>query len=417
MKRQALSLGFDAVGVAPIAPYPHADFFREWLARGWHGEMAYLDRNADKRLDPRQVMPDARSIVCLAKVYRTQDIPDEVRQRPSRGIISRYAWGDDYHDVLGAQARRLRDWIRQNGGEGADGRAYVDTGPVLEREAAMLAGLGWIGKNTMLLSRELGSYFFLAEIITNVAFEPDAPTTDHCGTCRRCLDACPTQAFPEPYVLDARRCISYLTIERKGAIPVEFREAIGNHVFGCDICQEVCPWNRKAPLADNAEYAPRDGLLAPKLVSLMGMDEEEFRRRFRASPVKRAKRRGLLRNVAVALGNSHDERAVPALAKGLDDAEPLVRAHAAWALGQIGGERARARLLRAANNETEPDVQKAIQAALGRIAQTKQGEGKDASRRSTDEHHPARRHVAGGVLPRPQSRGRARRAPRQGHRP
>jgi len=364
LKETAFRLGFNAVGIAPVEPSPNAAFVRDWLARGYHGTMDYLARNVEKRLNPARVFPSARSIVCLATLYRTGDIAPELASKPSRGLVSRYAWGDDYHEVLVERTNRLLDWLRQHGGEGADGRVYVDTGPLLERELAARAGIGWIGKNTLVLNRKLGSYFFLSEIITNVALEPDAPTTDHCGSCRRCLDACPTNAFPEPYVLDASKCLSYLTIELKGAIPEEYRASLGNWIFGCDICQEVCPWNRKAPLSEEAAFTPRGGLPAPRLSALMALTAEGFRRLFRKSPLKRAKRAGLLRNVAVALGNSRDPRAIPALKRGLADAEPLVRLHSAWSLGKMGGEDAREALRTAAASETNPDVYSAIADAL-----------------------------------------------------
>lgn len=329
--------------------------------------MDYLARAVEKRLDPALVFPSARCVVCLATLYRTGDTPPELASKPGRGVISRYAWGDDYHDLIGKRTNALLDWLREHGGEGADGRAYVDTGPLLERELAARAGIGWIGKNTLVLSRELGSYVFLSEIVTNVALELDAPTTDHCGSCRRCLDACPTGAFPEPYVLDASKCLSYLTIELRGAIPEAHRESLGNRVFGCDICQEVCPWNRKAPLTDEPAFAPRAGLAVPKLAALMALTADGFRRIFRKSPVKRTKRAGLLRNVAVALGNSRHPRAIPSLKRGLCDAEPLVRSHSAWGLAQIGGEDAVAALRRAAASEREPEVRSAISDALRRL--------------------------------------------------
>ncbi|MDA1190471.1 MAG: tRNA epoxyqueuosine(34) reductase QueG [Candidatus Poribacteria bacterium] len=364
LKARALELGFDAVGITPITPYPHADAFTRWLENGYHGEMAYLERNAERRLDPREVVRDAQSIVCLLKCYRTDEIPEDLLNDRTRGIFSRYAWGDDYHDVIGKSLKRLYEWIETDAEDAVEGRVYVDAGPVLEREAAAFAGLGWIGKNTMLLNRAHGSYFFLAEIITNVAFTPDAPTTDHCGSCTKCLDACPTDAFPSPHVLDATKCISYLTIEQKGAIPKELREGIGNRVFGCDICQEVCPWNRKPELWEDEASRPREGSVAPPLVELMGLDDEGFRERFRKSPIKRTKRRGLLRNVAVALGNAGDRAAVPALIAALGDDEPLVRAHAAWALGRIGGEDTVRALRSALEREDDPDVCAEIVAAI-----------------------------------------------------
>ena len=369
LKRKARAIGFDAVGIARVQAYPHADAFREWLERGMHATMAYIPRSEEKRLDPEQVVPGARSIVAVAKLYRTQDIPHDLRDDRERGVISRYAWGDDYHDIVKEQLNELRTWLEERSDAPFDSRVYVDSGPVLEREVAMLAGLGWIGKNTMLMSRELGSYFFLGEIITTLGLVADEPVTDHCGSCTKCLDACPTDAFPAPYTLDARKCLSYLTIERKGEIPAEYRELAGNHIFGCDICQEACPWNRKAPLADDTEYRPREGLVTPALAPLMGMSDEAFRERFRGSPLKRPKRRGLLRNVAVALGNTCDPDAIPALEAGLSDAEPLVRRHVAWGLGRIGGKRAQEALRRAGAAEDDADVLAEIDDALQQAPQ------------------------------------------------
>jgi epoxyqueuosine reductase len=279
--------------------------------------------------------------------------------------VARYALGDDYHDVMLSRLKTLLAEVRARYGEEVPGRAYVDTGPLLERDLAQRAGLGWWGKNTNLLHRHLGSYFFLGALLLGLDLAPDAPTTAHCGTCRRCLDACPTRAFVAPYVLDARRCISYLTIELKGPIPRNLRPLVGNWIYGCDICQEVCPWNRKAPPTDEPAFQPRGDLAAPELIPLLGMTDEEFRARFRGSPIKRTKRRGLLRNVAVALGNARDPVAIPALRAALgQDPEPLVRGHAAWALGRIGGPAAHAALLAATETELDPYVTEEIQGAL-----------------------------------------------------
>jgi epoxyqueuosine reductase len=283
----------------------------------------------------------------------------------ARGQIARYALGDDYHDVMLARLKALLAEIRARYGEELPGRAYVDSGPLLERDLAQRAGLGWWGKNTNLLHRHLGSYFFLGALLLGLELEPDVPTTAHCGTCTRCLDACPTQAFIAPYLLDARRCISYLTIELKGPIPRELRPLIGDWIYGCDICQEVCPWNRKAPPTREPAFQPREGLSAPELIPMLAMTDEEFRARFRGSPIQRTKRRGLLRNVAVALGNARDPAAVPALRAALErDPEPLVRGHAAWALGRIGGPAARAALRAAAATETDAYVSEEIALAL-----------------------------------------------------
>ncbi|HID87781.1 MAG TPA: tRNA epoxyqueuosine(34) reductase QueG [Anaerolineae bacterium] len=363
IKERAHDLGFDLVGVAPARPSQHGEFLADWLARGYAGTMGYLQRNVERRLDPRQALPGARSIVAVGMNYSTAgDQPAD----PSHGRISCYAWGDDYHDLIEARLRELLGFIQREAGREIHGRVYVDTGPVLEREVASRAGLGWIGKNTNLIHPRWGSWLFLGEILLDIELAPDEPwAADRCGTCIRCLEACPTGALVAPRVLDARRCISYLTIELKGSIPRDLRPPMGNWIFGCDLCQEVCPWNRRSA-RPTGEWAfwPREGLDAPPLLSLMGMDDEEFRSRFRGSPIKRVRRRGLLRNVAVALGNWGDEAAVPALARALDDPEPLVREHAAWALGRIGGKGARRALEGALVHEDDPSVRAEIRRAL-----------------------------------------------------
>jgi epoxyqueuosine reductase len=267
--------------------------------------------------------------------------------------VSVYARNDDYHDVMGPMLRELLEFVGRESGAAVDGRAYVDTGPLLERELAAAAGLGWVGKNTQLLDRR-GFWFFLGEILLEQELIPDSPTTDHCGSCTACIDACPTDALETGYVLDSRRCISYLNIELKGAVPRHQRAQLGAHLFGCDICQDVCPWNRKAPAASRAPFEPRAELESMTLASLLGLSDEEFARRFRGSPMKRARRRGMARNAAVLLGNAGDREAVAPLARALeDDPEPLVRTHAAWALGRLGGQAARASLERACGDEAE----------------------------------------------------------------
>ena len=332
IKSKALALGFDLAGIAPAEPLASFAFFEHWLAEGRHGEMAYLARNPERRSDPRRLLPGAKSIVVVACNYHAADPAPETRQ----GRTARYALGDDYHEVIGGKLAALIEAIRVRA-PGAQAKACVDTAPVLERELAQRAGLGWIGKNTMLLHRRFGQWLFLGEILLDVALRPDAPETrDRCGRCARCIAACPTRAIVAPRKLDARRCISYLTIELKGAIPPELRPLIGNRIFGCDDCLEVCPWNRFAQQAREPAFSPRADLTTPELIELLELDEEEFQRRFARSPILRAKRRGLLRNVCVALGNARDPRAVPALERALEDAEPLVREHAAWALEQIG---------------------------------------------------------------------------------
>jgi epoxyqueuosine reductase len=365
VKERARAVGFDLAGVTTAAPAATRDAYREWVAAGMAGEMGYMARDPQRREEPERVLPGARSVVVVALRYRPEAEDLAARAEPLHGQVARYALGDDYHDVMWARLNTLLAQVRERYGETVPGRGYVDTGPLLERDLAQRAGLGWWGKNTNLLHRHLGSYFFLGALLLGLDLAPDTPTTAHCGTCRRCLDACPTNAFVAPYVLDARRCISYLTIELKGPIPRELRPLVGNWIYGCDICQEVCPWNRKAPGTDEPAFQPRGDLAAPELIPMLGLTDEEFRDRFRGSPIKRTKRRGLLRNVAVALGNSRDPAAVPALCQALArDAEPLVRGHAAWALGQIGGPEARAALLAASATEADLYVTEEISAAL-----------------------------------------------------
>jgi epoxyqueuosine reductase len=339
IKAEAQRLGFDLVGIAPAAPPPHADKLDDWLDAGHAGEMAYLARNAVRRADPRQAVPRAQSIIVCGMHYRAAEPDPALWNNPSRGQISRYAWGDDYHDVLLPKLRQLQAWLETQIGRAEIGRSYVDTGPVLERPVGVMAGLGFQGKNTLLIHPQQGSWFFLGEVLVDVELTYDAPPArGGCGGCTRCMQACPTNAFAGPHVLDARRCISYLTIELKGPIPRELRPLMGNHIYGCDVCQEVCPWNvRWGQFTTQPAFAPRAGLVAPELLELITLDDDQFRERFRNSPIKRTKRRGLLRNVAVALGNWGDPHAVPALRNALHDHEPLIRGHAAWALGRIGG--------------------------------------------------------------------------------
>jgi len=356
--------GFDLCGVAPIAPdivFPELARLPEWLARGYAGEMRYL--HDPRRADPNQVLDGARSLVVVALNYNADPGASDVsanhtpESESPRGWISRYAWGDDYHDVIQEKLRTLIDEMRAHFDEPFVARAYVDTGPILERVAAKYAGLGWLGKNTCLINQQLGSWLFLGVIITTLDLAPtltagDPPPSDLCGTCTRCLDACPTQAFPEPYVLDARRCISYLTIELRDSIPEELRPEIGNHVIGCDICQDVCPWNRKAPVTAAPEFRPRKftesdkSLVAPELEWLASLAQEHFRAFFRGSAVKRAKWRGLVRNACVALGNSgitpgHDSRAraIKALDQLAASDDSLIAEHARWALNRLSQNR------------------------------------------------------------------------------
>jgi len=333
VRQLARQAGFDLAGVATPQPPPHLGFLAEWVQRGYAGEMTYLSGQLEQRSDLRRAFPWARSLVCVGQRYDSaRPLSTEASER--HGWISRYAWGDDYHEVLRDGLERLRRGLEQELGA-TQTRVYVDTGPLAEKAYAAAAGLGAYGKNTCLLHPELGSWFFLGVVISDLALEPDAPRPDMCGSCTACLDACPTQAFPAPYVLDATRCISYLTIELRGAIPEQRREQMGREVFGCDICQDVCPWNRRRRQPGPAAFEPRPGLEAPVLAELAALDESGFRERFRRSPVRRAKRRGLLRNVAVALAHVGGDGAQEALRRLADDADPTVREHARWALARL----------------------------------------------------------------------------------
>ena len=329
----ALETGFDIAGIAPADPPAELAFFARWVDRGHAGEMGYLTEQVERRSDLRAAFPWARSVIAVGLQYDTPG-PYSVEAPGDRGWMARYAWGDDYHDVMMAMLRRLADGLAAEAGPFRS-RVYVDTGPVVERAYAAAAGLGAWGKNTCLLHPEHGSWFFLGEVITDLDLPGDAPRADMCGSCTACLDACPTGAFPAPYVLDATRCISYLTIEVKGAIPEDRREGVGRHVFGCDICQDVCPWNRRRRHRGPGAFEPRPGLLAPDLAELASLDDAMFRQRFRKSAVKRAKRRGLLRNVAVALGNAGDVSRRPVLERLARDRDAVVREHALWALGRL----------------------------------------------------------------------------------
>ena len=363
IKEQAQRLGFELVGISPVKLPPHGESFAEWLRRGFSGELEYMKRTEELRRDPHRLVPWAVSLISVGMNYYTPFSRPPALQQP-KGWISRYAWGDDYHELIKDRLESLLDHIRRIYHAPIEGKAFVDSGPVLERDFAGLAGVGWIGKNTHLISPERGSWFFLGELFVSIPLVYDRPIPDRCGKCDLCLKACPTGAFAGPYVLDARRCISYLTIELKGFIPRHLRPLIGNHIFGCDICQEICPYNVKARPTVEKRYAPRKELYTPDLIPLLSLDEEEFRRRFRGSPILRAKRRGLLRNVAVALGNTKNSEAVPALARVLDDRETLVRGHVAWALGQIGSPQAIGALEKRLPVENDPAVRMEIQDAI-----------------------------------------------------
>jgi epoxyqueuosine reductase len=365
---RAKSLGFDLCGVVCADKFPELEHTPDWLARGYGGEMKYL--SDPRRADPRTAMPGVRSIIVCLLNYNTGHplSTDPILSGPDdepRGWVSRYAWGDDYHDVLRKKLDALAAFLRERFPEPFEARAYVDTGPVQERVLAKYAGLGWLGKNTLLLNQTLGSFFFLGVILTTLDLEPtlgagELPPPDLCGSCRRCLDACPTQAFVEPYVMDAQKCISYLTIELRGAIPEQYREPMGNNVFGCDICQDVCPWNHRAPVSAVPQFQPRvfpsleknavgasppprdDSLLLPRLEWLVGLRETDFRDLFRGSPIKRAKWRGLLRNACIALGNFRFTRGSAVHARICDalkrlaaSRELIIAESAQWALSRI----------------------------------------------------------------------------------
>jgi epoxyqueuosine reductase len=333
--------------------------------------MDYLavERARQRRADPAQILPEVQSILVLGLRYFDPRYAEAAGapEPDLYGRVASYAWGDDYHDVLPGRLKALVAFIEDQVGGPVPNRWYTDTGPILERDLAQRAGLGWAGKNTCLIHPQRGSYYLLAEILLGIPLEPDQPiTTDHCGSCTRCLQACPTQCILPDRTIDAGRCISYLTIELKGAIPQDLRPHMGDWVFGCDVCQQVCPWNERfaAPQGDLA-FAPRPGVPPPELSRELSLTPQEFNRKFKGSPVKRTRRRGYLRNVAVALGNLRDERAVSDLARALlEDLEPLVRGHAAWALGQIGGEPARQTLEEALRLETDLYVLDEIRAAL-----------------------------------------------------
>jgi epoxyqueuosine reductase len=340
----AHDLGFDLVGIAPAHPVSHVDAYRAWIAKGYHGEMGYMARpdRAERRENPAVILPGARSVVCVGLNYYPGALLDGLGHDPSRGLIASYAWGLDYHDLMLPRLEELATFIRAEAGSSATTRTYVDTGPILERAYAAQAGLGFIGKNACLIAPRMGSWLFLGEILTDVELEPTPGKADiSCGTCRRCLDACPTGALITPYVLDARRCISYLTIELKDAIPPDLRPLMGNWVYGCDVCQQACPWQRFAkPTQEQSFRAKEPGRAAPLLTELVELSEAAFRQRYAGTPILHIGRARLLRNAAVALGNWGDERAVPALAKALSDPDPLIHDHVAWALEHIGSRAA-----------------------------------------------------------------------------
>ena len=361
LKQEARRLGFDLAGACPAVAPTGIHHLHEWLAAGYAGEMQFLANRRAAYEHPRHVLDGVRSLLLLAMNYRTVE---PAALAPGQGRLSRYAWGQDYHDTIHERLHALADFLRDIV-PGAAARGVVDSAPLLEREFAQLAGLGWIGKNTLLLNRQSGSWFFLAALLTDVELEYDAPhATDHCGTCTACLDACPTQAFVAPYVLDSRRCISYLTIELRSSIPAELRAGLGDWVFGCDVCQDVCPWNHRAPTNELADFQPDAEANPLDLVTLFALSDADFRARFRDTPLWRAKRRGLLRNAALVLGNQRHDAALPALMRGLRDAEPLVREACAWAIGQIAGSQATTALRQRLEVEADATVRTELLAAL-----------------------------------------------------
>ena len=381
LDEKARDLGFDLVAATAARPGRRLDAYQRWIAAAMHGEMGYLARpdRLLRRQDLNQILPGVQSIICVGLHYQTLKLPPAVAADPSRGRISNYAWGADYHDVMIPRLRALADWLEGTSNTAVTSKVYVDTGAILERDHAESAGLGFTGKNTMLIHPRQGSYFFLGEILTTLPITGHRPPATNrrlpaCGTCRRCLDVCPTGAFVAPYVLDARRCISYLTIELKGWIPRALRPFVGNWVYGCDICQEVCPFNRFATPTDEIAFYPKgratDGgtiinqspltinhslfdAIAPPLLDLLTLDEAAFHKRFAHSPIRRIKRARLVRNACVAAGNWGGAASVPALSALLADPEPLVRGHAAWALRQIDAPGAKTAVIQALRHETD----------------------------------------------------------------
>jgi epoxyqueuosine reductase len=334
IRQRAAELGFDDCRFTTAAPPASAGKFQDWLAQKKHGELAWLERNAEKRVEPQNVLPGAKSAICLAVSYSIENQKSTIGNCKS-GVVARYAQFDDYHDVFAEKLKALTQFVDESGGEKTKSLWYVDTGPILERDFAQRAGLGFVGKHTNLISRRLGNWIFLAEILTTLELEPDAPEKNHCGSCTRCITACPTQAITAPFNLDARKCISYLTIELKGSIPAGLRPLIGDRIYGCDDCLAACPWNKFAREGSLMKPHARTDLAQPDLIELLSLDDVQFKARFVGSPILRTKRRGFLRNVCVALGNVGDVSALPALEKVSTDKEPLVVEHARWAIEQI----------------------------------------------------------------------------------
>jgi len=369
IKRKARELGFTLVGITTPEQPSHLNVYKDWIKAGHHGKMAYLetDRAIKARANPRILLPECQSILVLGIPYSNpHSTPSAVADTGPTGRIAAYAWGDDYHDVLKVALKELVDYIEELSGTSVANRWYTDTGPIMESELAQRAGLGWIGKNSLLINPEQGSYFLLAEILLGIELEADqAVTNDFCGSCTRCIEACPSDCILPNRTIDANRCISYLSIELKDVIPTENRTQMDNWVFGCDICQEVCPWNmRFAHSRGHHEFEAREGIQLIELEKELELGPGDFNKKFKASPVKRTKRRGYLRNVAIALGNAGQESSVPALKRSLlTDEEKLIRGHAAWALGKIGGSEAKASLGEAQQKEEDDWVKEEISSA------------------------------------------------------
>lgn len=364
IKDKAYQIGFDLVGIAPAGDFPESQFYKKWLDNGYEASMNYMSNNSNKRENVKNLFPEAKSIISCAVNYNTEKPYSVDSKDNSRGWIARYAWGDDYHLVIKDKLLVLKGFIESSFDSEVDSLVYVDSGPVLERMYGKYSGIGWIGKNTCLINQEIGSWLFLGEVITNIELDYDSSIADRCGTCTDCIDACPTDALRQPYVLDSSRCISYFTIENKGRIPINFREKIDNNIFGCDICQDVCPWNSKAEATEDKHFVPRQDFFNPELKDLVDLDQESFSRLFKKSPIKRAKRKGLIRNVLVAMGNSGSGEFIPFVEKALNDDEPLVRSHAVWALLKLEGESCYQKLKKMIGTETDSEVIKNIEQAL-----------------------------------------------------
>jgi epoxyqueuosine reductase len=360
IREESRRLGFFGIGIAPAGPLPFGEQFGAWIREGFHGEMRYMERQAAKRRDPELVLANARSLLVMALNYYTGH---RLADSPLRGKISRYAWGEDYHPEIKHRLEMMLEFIRRQV-PSARGICYADTGPVMEKIWGAQTKLGWMGKHTNLISRNRGSWFFIGVILLDIELEYDAREKNYCGKCVRCIQSCPTGAIVEPYVLDARLCISYLTIELRGSIPRSLRPLIGNRIFGCDDCQEACPWNRFAVATTERPFCPSDGILMPELMPLVQITPHDFNDRFESSAIRRVTRDCFVRNVVVALGNSGNAEVVPALQEALRDGSPLIRSHAAWALGQIGTVRARRTLEQAQAGEDNGFVLEEISAAL-----------------------------------------------------